>query len=169
MERLNHVLGRPSRSQWSSSPSEAVLLFAAMPHGVDISVTATPTAVELASVRDGLVAFSRNVADYDEAQPLGVFARLDEAIVGGITGTTQCEWLFIEYLWVCDEFRGDGLGARLLREVEAAGRARGCRGVFLDTFSFQAPQFYRRFGFEQFGILQDHPPGHARHFFFKPL
>jgi len=42
------------------------------------------------------------------------------------------------------------------------------RGAFLDTFSFQARPFYERHGYECFGELRDHPPGHS-HYFMRKL
>jgi hypothetical protein len=53
--------------------------------------------------------------------------------------------------------------------MEDAARRRGCRAAWLDTFSFQAPGFYRGLGYRVFGKLAGYPPGHTRHFLWKPL
>jgi len=53
--------------------------------------------------------------------------------------------------------------------AEAAARAQGCRGAYLDAFTFQAPKFYERLGYQEFGRLDDFPPGHARIWFTKAL
>jgi hypothetical protein len=42
-------------------------------------------------------------------------------------------------------------------------------GVWLDTFDFQAPEFYRQHGYVEFGHIDDYPPGHKRYFFQKRL
>ena len=39
---------------------------------------------------------------------------------------------------------------------------RGCIGAHLDTYDYQAPDFYRKLGYEVFGSIDDHPPGHTR-------
>ena len=53
--------------------------------------------------------------------------------------------------------------------VEEEARQRGAKNSYLDTFSFQAPEFYKRNGYHVFGELQDFPPGHQRYFFTKRL
>ena len=138
-------------------------------NGVAVSVTGEPSAADLEAVKAGLIAYNERVAGADKAAPVGVFATREGVLIGGATGFTQWEWLFVEYLWVSDEVRGEGLGAHLLQEVEAAACERGCGAVWLDTFSFQAPGFYQQLGYRQFGRLDDYPPGRARHFLWKPL
>ena len=93
----------------------------------------------------------------------------DQVIVGGVIGETYWEWLHIDLMWVKDELRGRGYGHRLLTLAEDEARQRGARNVFLDTFSFQAPDFYKRHGYQVFGELQDFPPGHQRYFLTKQL
>ena len=67
---------------------------------------------------------------------------------------------YIDLLWVRDDQRGHGLGARLLAEAEAAIRRRGCDRVALSTHSFQAPGFYARFGYTECGRTPGYPHGH---------
>lgn len=88
---------------------------------------------------------------------------------GGLAGDVHFGWFFVRYLWVAEEHRGGGYGERLLREAEDEARSRGCHAIWLDTFSFQAPGFYRRLGFQEFGRLDDYPAGHSRYFLWKPL
>ncbi len=57
----------------------------------------------------------------------------------------------------------------MLEGAEAEAKRRGCRGVWLDTFSAAAARFYEKQGYKPFGIIDDYPPGAARHFLSKPL
>ncbi len=93
--------------------------------------------------------------------PLQVWA-LDEAgdLVGGLVGHTWATWLHLTYLWVDARHRGAGLGSHLLSRAErTAVRERGCRSARVETWDFQAPDFYRRFGYEVVCVIPDYPPG----------
>ncbi|MBV9813184.1 MAG: GNAT family N-acetyltransferase [Acetobacteraceae bacterium] len=88
---------------------------------------------------------------------------------GGFWGCTLFGWLSIQMLVVPPALRGSGIGTALMLTAEAEARARGCRGAYVDTFSFQAPGFYRKLGYREFGVLRDLPPGYEQVFFCKRL
>jgi len=90
-------------------------------------------------------------------------------VLGGLLGMIWGGWLHVDILWVAEALRGQGHGARLLAAAEAYGLERGCGGVFLDTFSFQARPFYERHGYAVFATLPNFPTGHDRFFLQKPL
>ncbi|TAJ39918.1 MAG: GNAT family N-acetyltransferase, partial [Reyranella sp.] len=100
--------------------------------------------------------------------PLWLLAR-DNAgkVQGGVLGQTYWSWCVIDVLAVAEPYRRQGIGSRLLAKAEEIARGRGCIGVRLDTVSFQAPDFYRRHGYTEFGRLDDYPPGHTYHWFMK--
>jgi GNAT superfamily N-acetyltransferase len=93
----------------------------------------------------------------------------DQSIAGGVIGETHWDWFYVNLMWVRDDLRGQGYGHRLLTLAEDEARQRGARNVYLDTFSFQAPDFYKQHGYEVFGQLQDFPHGHHRYFLTKRL
>jgi GNAT superfamily N-acetyltransferase len=93
----------------------------------------------------------------------------DQEIVGGALGELYWGWFHLDLLWIKDELRGHGYGHRLLVTIEDEARQRGAKSVYLDTFSFQAPEFYKERGYQVFGALPDFPPGHQRYFLAKQL
>ena len=93
----------------------------------------------------------------------------DDVIVGGVLGELYWDWFHIDLMWVQEEFRGRGFGKRLLVAAEDEARRNGAKNVFLDTFSFQAPDFYKKYGYQVFGALGDYPAGHQRYFLKKQL
>jgi GNAT superfamily N-acetyltransferase len=101
--------------------------------------------------------------------PVAVWLRHGEQILGGASGDTHYGWLYLSALWVDEGVRGRGWGRRLIRLFEEEGIARGCHGAWVDTYGFQAPVFYERVGYREFGRLDEFPPGSARHFLSKRL
>lgn len=140
-----------------------------LPPGCSITIEDAPDAKEVEVLPDGLEAF--NQAAWPGHQPwqdLAVMLRQDGKVVGGLAGASYAGWLFVKYLWISAAFRRLRLGSELMRLAEERAAARGCHGIWLDTFSFQAPGFYEKLGFERFGEL-DHPPAGKRYFYRKSL
>jgi GNAT superfamily N-acetyltransferase len=90
-------------------------------------------------------------------------------IAGGLIGETYWDWLYVNLLWVREDLRGGGFGHQLLTMAEEEARQRGAKNAYLDTFSFQAPEFYQKHGYRVFGELGEFPAGHRRYFLTKEL
>ncbi|MGE6541001.1 GNAT family N-acetyltransferase [Bacillus luti] len=90
-------------------------------------------------------------------------------IFGGVTGIMYYYHLHIDFLWVDESVRYDGYGSQLLHKLEGIAKEKGCRLILLDSFSFQAPEFYKKQGYREYGVVEDHPKGNSQHFFEKRL
>ncbi|MFM9904499.1 MAG: GNAT family N-acetyltransferase [Pyrinomonadaceae bacterium] len=91
-------------------------------------------------------------------------------VAGGVTGNYgSFGWLWIDTLWVTRELRGGGYGTRLMESIEAEASQNGATQAFLNTMSFEAPEFYKKLGYTVFAELKDFPPGHSRLFLRKTL
>ena len=122
-----------------------------------------PDAVTIDAIFKGLKSYNASFAGPDNMQPLWLVGRdANETIQAGLKGTSFYNWLFIDWLWIAESFRGKDYGSSLLSQAEAIAKKRGCIGVFLDTYSFQAPHFYAKHGYKEIGRLLNLPPGHHR-------
>lgn len=130
----------------------------------------SPEKLEWGTIGGGLRAFNTEQAGDDSYEHVCFMLKDSEGtIVGGVIGATYWGWLYIDLMWVKEDLRGQGFGRRLLNLAEDTARERGATHVYLDTFTFQAPNFYRKLGYEVFGELKDFPPGHDRYFMTKTL
>lgn len=93
----------------------------------------------------------------------------DQVYLGGLLARFATAWVFVELLAVTEAARGKGMGRDLMARMEADAAKSGKSGIWLDTFSFQAPEFYRRLGYEEFGTIPDYLGTSSRHFFAKRL
>lgn len=106
-------------------------------------------AAEAAVVDRGLGEANDKAAPLHEVRPLSCFARDGGGrTVGGAICRTWGSCCELLQLWVHPAVQGQGIGRALVREFEAAASTRGCVTCFLETFSFQAPDFYRALGYE---------------------
>lgn len=113
-----------------------------------------------------------NLAHREASQnvPLGVFLEDERGKkLAGLTGETFGNWLCIRFLFVCESRRGQGIGSRLLAAAEEEAKRRGCKYAFVDTFSFQAPAFYQKHGYQEVFSLEDYPYTGKRHYYTKKL
>lgn len=93
----------------------------------------------------------------------------DEIIAGIFADVYIWKILFIELIFVHEEYRHKKLGSFLIQKVEQEARTLGAKLAHLDSFDFQAKDFYIKQGYEVFGVLEDCPPGHKRFYLKKNL
>lgn len=133
-----------------------------------VTVEPRPSAAEANVVISGLRAFNVDFIGDPADEPVHVFVRDGAgAVVGGLIGHIRWRWLYVSKLWVAATHRGQGHGAALIAAGEEHARARGCLGVHLDTFEFQARPFYEKVGYTLFGTLDNYPPGFRQYHFAK--
>ena len=84
-------------------------------------------------------------------------------------GATYWDWLYVNLMWVREDLRWQEFGRQLLEKAETETGQRSAKHAYLDTFSFQAPAFYGKSSYAEFGRLEDFPTGHTRYFLVKTL
>lgn len=129
-----------------------------------------PDESEAAVVGQGLRAFNREKGHIDEVKPLSIFARDgEETVVAGLLARTWGKCCEVVVLWVREDHRKRGIGSRLMREIECAAGARGCELIYLDTFSFQAPDFYKALGYRTDRVIEGFPHGYRKIYMSKAV
>jgi 8-oxo-dGTP pyrophosphatase MutT (NUDIX family)/GNAT superfamily N-acetyltransferase len=140
-----------------------------LPTGFRVSFEDRPSAEDCDTIGYALDAYNREFLGETGYSRIGFFVRNERgAIMAGLVGSTYAGWLFVADLWVHAELRRRGIGRELLAMAEQRAVELGCHSARLDTLSFQAPEYYPRFGYRLFGAL-DYPPRHRQYFLWKPL
>jgi GNAT superfamily N-acetyltransferase len=121
-------------------------------------------------VHEGLGESNNRAAPIHLVKSLACFAKcLPDIVVGGALGRTWGECCELQQLWVTEEYRRRGIGTRLLKLFEERAYARGCRAFYLETFSFQSPEFYRSLGYEIKLEITGFPGGISKYVMVKHL
>lgn len=126
----------------------------------------TPCKADFTRILRALDEETGRVAGQARPHPLAVLLRDDSGeVAGGLWGFTLYSWLSISMLFVPEPLRGRGAGIAMVSLAEEAARERGCIGVQVDAFDFQAAGFYEKLGYKIFGVQENNPPGHRRLYF----
>ena len=134
------------------------------------SVETEPAAADVMFLADRLYDYNVEQTGVDDGQWLAIFVRDEHRVIqAGAEGWTWCGSCYLRHVWVHRDWRGQGLGTQLLQAVEQQARLRGCQQIVLESFSFQAPGFYRKLGYEEFAVLPEHPRGHYNAYLRKRL
>ena len=132
--------------------------------------TETPDPKDVAFIGASLAAFNDADVGAAERRTLAVQVRHAEGgLVAGLWGYTAWGWLYVQWLFVAEVARGQGIAGRMLAAAEEEAVRRACHGALIDTFSPKAEAVYRRRGYEVFGVLPDFPVGRSRVFLKKRL
>lgn len=132
------------------------------------------TREEWALVDDGIVEYNSSKVPFTQEPSFIPINRVIKGVNGevfaGIISLLYCwKCLHVDILWVKEEYRKEGYGSILLNEVEKIAKEKGCNLIDLDTFDFQAKDFYLKHGYEVFGVLDDCPMEHKRYYMKKNI
>jgi SAM-dependent methyltransferase len=133
----------------------------------DLESDEKPTPAEVRWLGDQLDAFNKHQVGRDDFTPLNLVIREHGNVIAGLNALTVWDWLYVQVLWVHESHRRTGVGSRLLERAEHVAQERSCIGSCLSTFSFQAPDFYKRQGYSAFGQIDNYPDHSTMYFMSK--
>ena len=133
-------------------------------------MNSNPSKKEIDFVKGSLLQFNNSCVGDDGHMPLNIVEYdADGNIIAGILGGTYWGWMYVDIFWVHEKHRRKGIGTKLLSEAEKEAVLRGCHHAHLDTMSWQAPEFYKKHGYEVIGALPDIPRGNQKYLMIKAL
>ncbi len=124
-------------------------------------------AADLDAMRDGVIAYGRQQAQGSDAQDIACALYQDGELIAGAWGRTEFQRLYVNYLWVHADHRGQGLGGDCLRQVEAQALKRGCVDALIETLLDDVAELYEHLGYACISHVHDYVPGFTRHTLLK--
>ncbi|WP_242602579.1 GNAT family N-acetyltransferase [Legionella moravica] len=120
-------------------------------------------------ISEGIRRYNESFAG-GQPQRFSIYAKNENnEIVAGATVYSFPTSVYVDVLWVDERHRGAGLGSMLLKQVEIEAVKNNIYESTLDTFSFQAEQFYIKQGYKPIGTIKNYLNGHDRIFLRKHL
>lgn len=124
------------------------------------------TAQETEYTARQLLEHSRNALGLNvDHKPFGLMAYDGDRLAGSVIGKVFFNWIHIDLIWVENEYQRRGLGTKLMKMAAQKALETGIDGIEVWTQNWQAPDFYRKLGYDEFATLEDFAPGRKRHAF----
>ena len=121
-------------------------------------------------IGDLIRSYNRSKRETAESEPLNLYIEDEHGrLLAGLVAETFGNWLEIEYLFVKEDLRGQGIGSQLLQQAESEAKKRNCRFAFVNTYQFQAPAFYQKYGYKEVFTMKDYPYTGQRYYYQKEL
>ena len=115
-------------------------------------------------------AYNQSKRESSKSEPLNIYVEDEQGnLLAGLAAETFGNWLEIEYLYVSEDLRGKGIGSEILNRAEQEARERKCKYSFVNTFQFQAPDFYKKHGYKEVFALKEYPYTGERYYYTKDL
>jgi GNAT superfamily N-acetyltransferase len=134
-----------------------------------VVVDYTPSEEDNAVVREGIIASNEIIVGERDVE-FSIFLKNDEGkVFGGIQAFLDSESVYIDILWIEKHLQNQGHGTRLLGAAEREALNNGCIFSLVDTWDFQAEQFYVKNGYERIGEIKNYWHGHSKIFLRKNL
>ncbi len=118
-------------------------------------------------IRDRVITHGRQQTQGSDAADIAVALYEQGELIAGAVGRTEFQRLYISYLWVSDERRGQGLGGDCLRQIEALALRRGCVDALVETLLDEVAALYEHLGYACISHVHDFVPGFTRHTLLK--
>ena len=96
-------------------------------------------------------------------------AKEDGKIIGVITGRAYYNEVHIGDLIIDEKYRRLQIGTKLVKAVEDTYSGREYTKITLTTFGFQAPEFYKKLGYELEYVRKDEDPKLCKYFYIKSI
>ena len=136
----------------------------------ELEIQRSPSDADVGELRRNLIEYNIAHHGFTETFNAAVFIKNDEGVLeAGVSAYGWGGTMEVELLWIAENRRGEGLGTRLMNAVEEEARRVGCTKIVVDTFSYQAPRFYEKLGFEITSAIDDFPTGHSHYLLVKRL
>ncbi|MGK5594529.1 MAG: GNAT family N-acetyltransferase [Parachlamydiaceae bacterium] len=117
--------------------------------GWRIAYTSSASEKDLSLLFSGINDEAAKQREMKPIQTFGLFIRdSEEAIIGGANGIFYYGCLYIDMLWVKQEFRHQGWGSKLMREAEKKGLQNLCSFATVNTMDWEALPFYQKLGYQ---------------------
>lgn len=121
-------------------------------------------------INEQLYAYDREYIKYRLKGGVQIGIEMDGVLVGGLNAYMSAfKILYVDTVFVAEEYRRQGIGRKLIFEMERRAKVLGANMIRLDTFEFQGYEFYKNLGYEEVGYYYNEEDKFHEYFFVKRI
>ena len=137
---------------------------------MNFRISTDGNANDIFEIKSKLEAYNVSHGAGADKTPLGIYYEDEQGNKqAGLVANIFGNWLFVEFLFVSESLRGQGIGGKLLSAAEQEAKRLGCKYAYLTTNAFQAPGFYEKMGYKCVFVLEEFPRDGKKFHFTKEL
>lgn len=134
------------------------------------TIEGDPNAVDMQVLVAGMLSYHASKGHPRKVDKFSITIKDENGkLAGCVMATCLYNGMEITSLWVDEDARGRGLGQKLMELVEAEGKKRGMSFAYTNTFTWQAPEFYEKLGYQLYGKLENFPTDNQLSYYRKDL
>lgn len=123
-----------------------------------VDTTYTILEEETSIIYNGLIEFNEPTLPNVKMKSFACYLRDEkEEINGGLIAKIFFQNFYVSYFWVPESLRNRGYGKMLIHALEEEAIKRNITKILLDTYTFQAPEFYEKCGYKEVSRIKDYP------------
>lgn len=123
---------------------------------------------EIEYIEDKLEAYDREYITYKLNEHICIGMKDGEKVIAGACACmTDFKILYVSTFYIEKEYRHQGIGKKLMEEVEIRAKALGANTIRLDSYNWQGRDFYKALDFIEVGSYENKEDGYSEHFFVK--
>lgn len=119
-------------------------------------------------ISEQLYAYDREYIKYRIKGGVQIGIEVDGVLAGGLNAYMSAfKILYVDTVFVTEAYRRQGIGRKLICEMEQRAKLLGANMIRLDTFEFQGYEFYKKLGYEEVGHYYNEEDNFHEYFFVK--
>jgi len=120
--------------------------------------TNSPSKAEISFLYENLREFNTDYFKILQESEFCIFVKSEcGKYIAGAYGKRIFTIININFLWVSESHRSQGLGKALIQQIEIEAKSNGIENICVETYTFQAVGFYSKLGFQEVGRYTDYP------------
>ena len=125
---------------------------------------------QVEDIETRLGAFDENHITYKKDGCIQIGVVDDGKLIAGLDACiTTFKILYVSTVFVNEEYRRKGIGARMIHEMEKRAAAMDVNTIRLDTFDWQGKEFYEALDYQCVGHYDNPEDGYSEYFFLKRI